>query len=48
MNYPVLTIVVPCYNEEEVFQETSKQLTQVIKDLINEHLVSKESNILFV
>jgi glycosyltransferase involved in cell wall biosynthesis len=48
LNYPVLTIVVPCYNEEEVFQETSKQLTQVIKDLINEHLISKESNILFV
>ncbi|MCM3182569.1 glycosyltransferase family 2 protein [Priestia megaterium] len=48
MNRPILTIVVPCYNEEEVFTETSFQLTAVIKELINERLVSSESTILFV
>ncbi|MEH7473020.1 glycosyltransferase family 2 protein, partial [Priestia megaterium] len=48
MNRPILTIVVPCYNEEEVFTETSFQLTTVIKELINERLVSSESTILFV
>lgn len=48
MNRPILTIVVPCYNEEEVFTETSFQLTTVIKELINARLVSSESTILFV
>jgi len=48
MNRPILTIVVPCYNEEEVFTETSFQLTAVVKELINERLVSSESTILFV
>jgi len=48
MNRPILTIVVPCYNEEEVFTETSFQLTTVVKELINERLVSSESTILFV
>ncbi|MER2256907.1 MAG: glycosyltransferase, partial [Priestia megaterium] len=48
MNRPILTIVVPCYNEEEVFTETSFQLTTVVKELIDERLVSSESTILFV
>lgn len=48
MNRPILTIVVPCYNEEEVFTETSFQLTTVVKELIDERLVSGESTILFV
>jgi hypothetical protein len=26
---PILTIVVPCYNEEEVLPETAKQLSAV-------------------
>ena len=34
MNKPVLTIVVPCYNEEEVLLETSSQLSEVLSDLI--------------
>ena len=29
-----LAIVVPCYNEEEVFPETARQLTAVVEDLI--------------
>jgi glycosyltransferase involved in cell wall biosynthesis len=45
---PVLTIVVPCYNEEEVLPETISQLTQLLKELINDTLVSKQSKILFV
>jgi hypothetical protein len=31
---PFLTIVVPCFNEEEVFIKTSNQLTAVVTDLI--------------
>ncbi|MED1015259.1 glycosyltransferase family 2 protein [Bacillus atrophaeus] len=45
---PLLTIVVPCYNEEEVFEETSRQLTSVLNSLTAEKLISEESKILFV
>jgi glycosyltransferase involved in cell wall biosynthesis len=48
MNKPILTIVVPCFNEEEVFKETSNQLSDVLTELINDLLISKESKILFV
>ncbi|WHY85235.1 glycosyltransferase family 2 protein [Neobacillus novalis] len=48
MMEPVLTIVVPCYNEEEVLPETISQLQQLLKELINDTLVSKHSKILFV
>lgn len=29
-----LNIVVPCYNEEAVLHETTKQLSQLVDDLI--------------
>jgi glycosyltransferase involved in cell wall biosynthesis len=45
---PVLTIVVPCYNEQEVLPETIFKLQQLVKELIVENLVSKDSKILFV
>jgi glycosyltransferase involved in cell wall biosynthesis len=45
---PVLTIVVPCYNEEEVLPETTQQLCAVIEVLIQDKLVSDTSTILFV
>ncbi|MEC0695406.1 glycosyltransferase family 2 protein [Bacillus atrophaeus] len=45
---PLLTIVVPCYNEEEVFEETSRQLTSVLNSLTAEKLISEESKILFI
>ncbi|MBL3628967.1 glycosyltransferase, partial [Bacillus sp. RHF6] len=45
---PVLTIVVPCFNEEEVFQETCHQLTEVVDGLIEETLIAEDSKILFV
>ncbi len=48
MNKPVLTIVVPCYNEEEVLLETASQLSEVLQDLIHDVLISNESRILFV
>lgn len=44
----VLSIVVPCYNEEEVFDQTLMQLKKVLHDLISEGLVSERSQILFV
>jgi polyisoprenyl-phosphate glycosyltransferase len=48
MNKPVLTIVVPCYNEQEVFHTTAAELSNVVSDLIAESLISKVSKILFV
>ncbi len=48
MENPVLTIVVPCYNEEEVLPETIMQLTQLLRELNEEGLVSEKSKILFV
>lgn len=44
----VLTIVVPCYNEEDVLPETIKELSIVLNNLIKSSNVSKNSKILFV
>lgn len=43
-----LMIVVPCYNEEEVFPTSCEQLIKVIKDLIKKEKISSDSGILFV
>lgn len=48
MNAPLLTIVIPCYNEEEVLPETIKQLTVLLDELINDQLISEKSRLLFV
>lgn len=41
-------IVVPCYNEEEVFPATVKALISTIEDLIKKEKIAKNSGILFV
>ena len=43
-----LAIVVPCYNEEEVLQDTEMKLTELIKELIKKEKIAKDSFILFV
>jgi polyisoprenyl-phosphate glycosyltransferase len=48
MKEPFLTIVVPCYNEEEVLQETACQLSSLLNELLSEKLISKYSRVLFV
>ncbi|WP_066253808.1 glycosyltransferase family 2 protein [Neobacillus drentensis] len=48
MNKPLLTIVVPCFNEEEVLAETSAQLSSVLSELMEELLISLDSKVLFV
>ncbi len=45
---PVLYIVVPCYNEEEVLPESAKQFYGVLSDMIKKNLVAQSSKILFV
>lgn len=44
----MLTIVVPCYNEEEVLPETVKELGGVLENMIAEQKVDEKSKILFV
>lgn len=48
MEKPVLYIVVPCYNEEEVLPETSKRLSAKLSELTEAGKVSEASRILFV
>ncbi|NCU17921.1 glycosyltransferase family 2 protein [Pallidibacillus pasinlerensis] len=45
---PLLTVVVPCYNEEEVLPETIKQLSNCLKKLVTDQLIHEDSKILFV
>lgn len=45
---PILGIVVPCYNEQEMLEETSRKLSDVIHGLSDKGLVSPESRIYFV
>lgn len=44
----ILYVVVPCYNEEKVLNETITRLTQKIETLINKEIISNKSKILFV
>lgn len=43
-----LSIVVPCFNEEEVLPESAKRLGQLLQSLINQGLVSAQSTIYFI
>ena len=45
---PILYIVVPCYNEEEVLYETTKQLKLKIKEIIKTKKISNQSRIMYV
>jgi glycosyltransferase involved in cell wall biosynthesis len=48
VNTPLLTIVVPCYNEEAVLLETISQLHCLLDEMISDQLISDHSRILFV
>lgn len=43
-----LAIVVPCYNEEEMLPLTTKELTDVLSDLITKQKIAPDSYILYV
>jgi len=44
----ILYLVIPCYNEEEVLQETARRLLEKINNMIESQLISCKSKILFV
>lgn len=43
-----LFIVIPCYNEEEVLQETTNRLRIKINQMIKNNLISKDSKVMYV
>lgn len=48
MREPILYIVIPCYNEEEVLPETSKRLKMKLLGLMDQGKISCRSRIMFV
>lgn len=47
-NNKILYIVVPCYNEEEVLPESSKELKEIVENLVSNGQIAPESKIMFV
>lgn len=45
---PILYVVVPCYNEEEVLEETTKQLKAKMESLISKKEISAKSKVMYV
>ena len=45
---PILYVVVPCYNEEEVLEETTRQLKAKMEKLIKEKEISPKSKVMYV
>lgn len=48
MNNNILTIIIHCFNEEEVLPETCSEVGDILNNLISEKKVSPKSKILFV
>ena len=48
MGTPILYIVVPCYNEEEVLRETNSRLTALLRRLVEEGKVLADSRVMYV
>lgn len=47
-NKPILWIVIPCFNEEEVLPETAPLFLKKLEELIETKMISDKSRILFV
>lgn len=47
-NKKILYIVVPCYNEEAVLDETTKQLKEKMQSLIKKNIISEKSKVMYV
>jgi cellulose synthase/poly-beta-1,6-N-acetylglucosamine synthase-like glycosyltransferase len=47
-NKPILAIVAPCYNEQEVLPEAARQLLNKIQSLVSKDYISEKSKAVFV
>ena len=45
---PILYIIIPCYNEQEVLHETARRLSEKLKSLIEKDIIDPSSRIVFV
>lgn len=45
---PVLAIVVPCFNEQDVFPETESKLRELLGNMMSESLISPDSYVVYV
>lgn len=45
---PVLTVVVPCFNEQDVLPETARRLTGLLTDMMAAGSIAEGSHVLFV
>ncbi|MCL2832369.1 MAG: glycosyltransferase family 2 protein [Treponema sp.] len=45
---PILALIIPCYNEQEVLPETANRLLLKLQNLINDNIISPNSKIVFV
>ena len=45
---PILYVVIPCYNEEEVLPETTKRMKEKMTKLIKDKKVSSKSKVMYV
>lgn len=48
MKNKILYIVLPCYNEEEVLEETTKRLNEKLSSLISKRIISNKSRVMYV
>jgi glycosyltransferase involved in cell wall biosynthesis len=48
MTLPVLGLVIPCFNEEEVLRETTARLVPLLNRMCNEGLISDRSAVFYV
>lgn len=48
MNKPILYLVIPCYNEEEMLEITTRELTKKMNDLIKGNLISESSKVMYI
>ena len=46
--FPVLYLIVPCYNEREMLPETNKQLGALLSMMITNHVIDSKSRIVYV
>ncbi|MBR1884093.1 MAG: glycosyltransferase family 2 protein [Clostridia bacterium] len=48
MKKDILYVVIPCYNEEEVINETTKRLKEKLNTLIKSNVISPKSRVMYV